>query len=183
MKKIKIMKLFKIIFFICITATLSSCGDSDDGEDFTLSNTNIAGTYEMNAYRAEKSEDATSSSGSSVNLSKTVTVGDTFQLNLVLSAAGTYTASGQYRTVATITPNGENSSEESKIVVVDVSGTYQLNAVDKTLVFNPQNDDFFKGLFTIKTFNENSLRLEQENLEVDGSITNTTELKAGFTKN
>jgi hypothetical protein len=111
---------------------------------------------------------------------KISTVGDTFQLNLVMNANNSYTASGQYRVVSTITNNGEEPTEESEIVVIDASGgSYQLNS-NNTITFNPQDDEFFEGVFIIETFNETSIILSQKDIEVDGNTTFTVEAAAGF---
>jgi hypothetical protein len=173
------MKLLKFILFLCVVISITSCSDDETAPNFTLSSANLVGNYEMNSLEAQGSEDATSSSGATVNLTNTSTVGDTFQLDFALNANGTYTASGQYRTVSTITPNGGTPSEESTIIVINATGSYQLNS-DNTVTFNPQTGDFFEGIFTIKTFNETSVILGQDQEEVQGNTTFTAKVTVGF---
>jgi hypothetical protein len=174
------MKLLKFIIALIVTVSFTSCGDGQDTPEFSLSSANLVGNYKMNSLTAEISEDAMSSNGATVNLTKISTVGDTFQLNLVMNANNSYTASGQYRVVSTITNNGEEPTEESEIVVIDASGgSYQLNS-NNTITFNPQDDEFFEGVFIIETFNETSIILSQKDIEVDGNTTFTVEAAAGF---
>jgi hypothetical protein len=173
------MKILKFIFFLCVVTSITSCDDDETAPNFPLSSANLVGNYEMNNLEAQGSEDATSSSGATVNLTNTSTVGDTFQLDFALNANGTYTASGQYRTVSTITPNGGTPSEESAIIVINATGSYQLNS-DNTITFNPQTGDFFEGIFTIKTFNETSVILGQDQEEVQGNTTFTAKVTVGF---
>lgn len=173
------MKLLKFIFFLCVVTSITSCSDDEIAPNFPLSSENLVGNYEMNSRETQESEDATSSSGATVNLTNTSTVGDTFQLDFVLNANGTYTASGQYRIVSTITPNGGTSSEESEIIVINATGSYLLNS-DNTITFNPQTGAFFEGIFTIKTFNETSVILGQDQEEVQGNTTFTARITVGF---
>jgi len=173
------MKLLKFIFFLCVVTSITSCGDDETAPNFPLSSANLVGNYEMNNFEAQGSEDATSSSGDTVNLTNTSTVGDTFQLDFILNANGSYTASGQYRIVSTITPNGGTPSEESEIIVINATGSYQLNS-DNTITFNPQTGDFFEGIFTIKTFNDTSVILGQDQEEVQGNTTFTAKVTVGF---
>ena len=174
-----LMKFLKFIFFLCVITLITSCSDDETAPKFPLSSANLVGNYEMNNLETQGSEDATSSSGDTVNLTKTSTVGDTFQLDFVLNANGTYTASGQYRTVSRITPNGGATSEESEIIVINATGSYQLNS-DNTITFNPQTGDFFEGIFTIKTFNETSVILSQDQEEVHGNTSFTAQATVGF---
>ena len=173
------MKVLKFIFFLCVVTSITSCSDDETAPKFPLSSANLVGNYEMNNLETQVSEDATSSSGATVNLTNTSTIGDTFQLDFVLNTDGTYTAFGKYRTVSTIIPNGGTPSEESDIIIIDATGSYQLNS-DNTISFNPQTGDFFDGIFTIKTFNETSVILSQDQEEVQGNTSFTAKVTVGF---
>jgi hypothetical protein len=176
------MKFFKFILVLLITVSITSCSETDEPA-FELINANIAGTYKIDKINTEKSETATASSGAVVNLSTTTTVGDSFDdINIVINANGTYTASGGYRAVIKETPNGASSVTSNKIVVFEASGSYQLNITDDTITFNQQIGDFIEGKFDVTRFNQTSFTIEQENVTFDNSITSTSNESINLTR-
>ncbi|TXD52413.1 MULTISPECIES: hypothetical protein [unclassified Polaribacter] len=173
------MKNLKFILTLIICVSISSCGDDTSAPPFTLSSANIAGNYTINSINEEEEETATSNSGTVVNVSTTTFVGDSFDdINFILNANGTYTASGKYRIVITETPNGGTPVNDFEIAVFDATGSYQINNIDNTITFNPSTGDFIEGLFTVITFTETSIKMTQEETDVDGGITTT--LKANI---
>lgn len=172
------MKNLKFILFLFIAATILSCSETEDPV-YELTNANISGTYNIEKINIQTEETATASSGAVVNLSTTTSVGDSFDdINIVINANGTYTASGGYRLIVTETPNGGSSEISNKIIVFNASGSYQLNTTDDTIIFNQLNavadGGFIEGKFDVAIFNQTSFTIEQETITTDNSNTSTT---------
>ncbi|WP_299671598.1 hypothetical protein [uncultured Polaribacter sp.] len=167
------MKNIKFILFLCISITLLSCGDNDDSPEFTLTTANIAGNYEISSIEVEEKETATGSSGASVDISTTIEVGDSFDdVSFVMNANGTFTATGKFRSVETLTTvNGGTSAPVSSIIVFDSAGSYTINSSENTITFDETSGDFIDGEFKVVTFTENTVNITQEDMDVDGGIT------------
>lgn len=182
-KKINLMKSLKFTLFLFISTIILSCGDDNSQPPFILSNANIAGTYDISSIEGEEKETATSNSGTVVNISTTTFLADSFDdINFVINANGTYTASGKYRVVVTETPNGGTPVKDNEIIVFDTNGSYQINTTDNTITFNPNDGDFIEGLFKVITFAENSVNLTQEDEDIDGGITTTFKGNIGLVR-
>lgn len=179
------MKLLKsFIFFIAITSIIS-CSD-DDTPSFDLSAENIAATYSMEKFETIVKESVTSS-GQTTDLSTTTTTGDTFQVNLILSANSTFTLSGEYRQVSKTTfNNGSPSEEDSEIIKIADNGNYTLNITNREITFTSSTtgSDAFNGTYKIDTFNENSLKisLEKEEIEPGTSIKDNINTSVTFNR-
>lgn len=169
------MKKLKFILLLFISATILSCGDDSTPVVFSLSNVNVAGSYDINSITYEEVETVTSSSGNSSIILTTIRgIADSFDdINFVLNSNGTYTASGKYRIVITETPNVGSPITDNEIIVFDADGSYQLDTVNNTITFNQQNGDFIEGVFNISTFNQNSVIMGQEDIDIDGNTTLT----------
>ena len=176
------MKKIQFILFLCLSATLLSCGD-DDVPAFTLTSANIAGNYDISSIQTEEKETATSSSGSMVDLSETKGVAKTFDdVAFVLNSNGTYTASGKFVFETTETPSGGTPEVDNEIIVFDASGTYAISATGNTITFNPTTGDFIEGAFKVVTFTQNVVNISQDDIDVDGSITFTSNLTMGLSR-
>jgi hypothetical protein len=165
------MKNIKFILFLFLSITILSCSDNDNSVPaFALSNANIAGTYNMSSFNIDIKA-STVVSKVTVPVSTGKNVGDTFQINFILNANGSYTVDGQYRVVSTITPTGMTPITNTEIIDIDDSGSFSINTTNNTINFISSKDDFLDGTFEIKTFNENSFSIEEETQETDGNIT------------
>lgn len=166
---------FLLVMFLAV-ATVSCNKDDDGGGDtpFTLTNTNLSGTYKISSASAT-SISTTNVAGSTVTVATTTVVGDTFQVSIIFNENGSYTATGQYRIVTTITPTGGAPIVTEEILVVDSSGTYSLNSSSQTILINSNDDSFVDGLFDVALFNETTVNLTQEDISVEGGITTTTD--------
>lgn len=170
------MKNLKFILMLGIGITIMSCGDAISEAPFTFSTENIAGSYDIASINAEEEETATSGSGAVVNVSTTTFIGDSFDdINFVMNANGTYTASGKYRVVITETPNGGTPVKDFEIIVFQSNGSYQINNIENTITFSPNNGSFIEGLFTVVTFTKTTINMVQEKTTINGGITTTLE--------
>ena len=68
----------------------------------------MAGDYDITVLNIDI-ETTAEVAGVAVTISNTAIVGDTFQVDVIINANGTYSASGQYRVVSTVTPVGTAS--------------------------------------------------------------------------
>ena len=113
-----------------------------------------------------------------VTVATATSKGDTFQVTFVLSANGSYTASGQYRIVSVISPTFGDQVTNTEIINFSESGTYQLNTTNNTITINSSTGDFIEGTLDIETFNETTVSFTQEMEEVVDGI--KTEIKASI---
>ena len=176
------MKIFKFILILFITVSMTSCSDDTSEPTITLSNTNIAGTYEISSLNIEEIESATSSAGVTVELSRNTKIGDTFQVNLVIKSNGTFTASGEYRSASTVVPTPTNGQETPKIIIINSSGSYEINTSLNTINFTQNEGNFIDGSFDITTFNETTVIMNQEATDTQGGITNKIKTNITFTR-
>lgn len=171
------MKITKLIFLFALVAATVSCSKNDDDngpEPYNLTNANLAGAYKISALSIN-STSTTNVSGTTVTVATATMVGDTFQVNISFKENGTYTATGQYRIVTTITPTGQDPIIEEEILVVDSAGTYSLNDVNQTIRLNNNDDEFLEGLFDVTLFNATNFNLAQEDVMTEGGITTSSE--------
>ena len=99
-------------------------------------------------------------------------VGDTFQVDVVINADGTFTAGGQYRVVSTITPVGTPAITESEIIIFEPSpGSYTLDSIENTITFMSQDAGLLEGTFNVIVFNETTFTLNQQIEETMGDLT------------
>ena len=170
------MKTLKFILFTLIATTILSCSDNSTEPAFILSNESLAGDYDIAVLNIDI-ETTAEVAGVAVTISNTAIVGDTFQVDVIINANGTYSASGQYRVVSTVTPVGTAPITDTEIIVFSDSGSYSINAVDDTITFMPVvyplSDAFLAGTFNVTVFNETSVTLSQQVEETIGDITSS----------
>lgn len=169
------MKFLKFIFILCISIALHSCREDANEPPLLLSNATIEGNYDITSMVVEQVETVASSSGNSNLILTTITgVADSFDdINFALTANGTYTAVGGYRVVVTEVPNGESPITDTEIMIINASGTYQLDTTKNTITFNPTSGEFIEGEFGFNTFTSSSVIISQEDIEVNGNTTYT----------
>jgi hypothetical protein len=169
------MKFLKFILVLCISISIYSCGDDSSDPPLVLSNVTIEGTYDITSIIVAQVETVASSSGNSNVILTTITgVADSFDdINFTLNVNGTYTAVGGYRVVTTEVPNGGSPILDNEIIIIDASGSYQLNTTNNTINFNPTSGEFIEGEFAINTFTQTAVIISQEDIEVDGNTTYT----------
>ena len=176
------MKNLKFIFILFLSLTVLSCSDTDNEPPYLLSNTNIAGSYEVSSLTANENETATSSSGAVVDLATSTIVGANFQISFDITANGTYEVSGLYREIKTTTPNGGATTTNEVLLTIDSEGTYQLNTLNNTISFTSTSGGFLEGTFNIETFTEKIISITQESQTAEGSNTIYKKLNIGFTR-
>ena len=147
------MKFLKFFLFTAALITVVACGSDDDGGGSTtieLNTTNFAGTYEITLLQGTEVITTTGSDGSTIFLeSETFSAGTFDDAMYTFNADGTYTASGAYvatyvTTIGTQAPVTDTEIED----LDDESGTYTLNATDRTISFDMDSDEdvtFFDG--------------------------------------
>jgi hypothetical protein len=178
------MKTLKFTIFLFLTISLVSCGSDDDEPAFILSNANVAGTYSISSYNEEAKETVTSlTTGETTTISTVTKVGKTFQIDFVVNTNDTYTVTGQHVFDNTIVPTPSTGKPDDTIFNYDLTESYQLNTTARTITFNPSNDTFISGTFSIESFSENNLNLAQEKVVTTGGITLTTNSILNFTRN
>ena len=165
------MQKLKYIFFAVITTTILSCADNSTEPELILSNESLAGNYDI-AVLDSDIETSTIVANIPVTVANASLVGDTFQVDVVINADGTFTAGGQYRIVSTITPVGSPQITETEIITVEPSsGSYILNSLQNTVTFMSQDAGLLEGTFNVIVFNETTFTLNQQIEETLGDLT------------
>ena len=130
------MKTLKLILFAVITSTILSCADNSTEPEIILSNESLAGNYDVAVLDSDL-ETSTVVADVPVTVANASLVGDTFQVDVIINADGTFSAGGQYRVVSTITPVGTAPITETEIITLDPSsGSYILNTLQNTITFS-----------------------------------------------
>ena len=169
--KTNFMKNLKYIFFAVITSTILSCADNSTEPELILSNESLAGNYDITVLDSDI-ETSTVVANVSVVVANASLVGDTFQVDVLINADGTFNAGGQYRVVSTITPVGTPAITETEILTFEpTSGSYILNTLDNTITFSSQDVSLLEGTFNVIVFNETTFTLNQQIEETMGDLT------------
>lgn len=172
------MKIFKFILTLCITASIVSCSNSSSLEPtITLSNANIAGTYDISKLIVN-STISTTTNGVTFDVGTINVVGDSFQVDLVMNANGTFTSSGAYRIITKTNLISGDQFEDIEIVTLDGSGNYTINTTNSTITFSG-TEDLLEGTLNVATFNETTVVLEKEEEIIEGN--NTIDASGNFT--
>jgi hypothetical protein len=151
------MKFSKILLLFVIAVSIVSCKNDDDGAvAFNLSNANIAGAHDLTYFT--ESQVITGTVGGSPVTITTNTTADTYLAQVVFTEAGTYTLSGQFRTITTFS---DGRPQVLDIIVLDnTTGTYQLNDAAQTIVMIEQGGSISDSdINTVTLFNETELRI------------------------
>ena len=165
------MKTLKFILFAVISSTILSCADNSTEPELILSNESLAGNYNVTVLDSDI-ETSTIVANIPVTVANASLVGDTFQVDVVINADGTFTAGGQYRIVSTITPVGSPQITETEIITVEPSsGSYILNSLQNTVTFMSQDAGLLEGTFNVIVFNETTFTLNQQIEETLGDLT------------
>ena len=169
--KLIIMNKLKYILFAVITSTILSCADNSTEPELILSNESLAGNYDITVLNSDI-ETSTVVANVPVTVANASLVGDTFQVDVVINADGTFSAGGQYRVVSTITPVGSDAITETEILTFEqTDGTYTLNTLENTITFSSQDVSVIEGTFNVIVFNETTFTLNQQVEEIVGDLT------------
>ena len=124
------MKISKILLVLFVAVSVLSCKNDDDSVvAFLLNNTNIAGTHDLTFFTSNVM--ITGDVGGQTITVTTNTTADTYQAEVTFTEAGTYTLSGEFRTTTT---SSLGTPPVVEIIVLNETGTYQVNDAAKTLV-------------------------------------------------
>ena len=165
------MKTLKLILFAVITSTILSCADNSTEPELILSNESLAGNYDIAVLDSDL-ETSTVVADVPVTVANASLVGDTFQVDVIINADGTFSAGGQYRVVSTITTVGTAPITETEIITLDPSsGSYILNTLQNTITFSSQDMSLLEGTFNVIVFNETTFTLNQQVEETLGDLT------------
>lgn len=176
------MKLMKYLFLFTLAFGVLSCSKDDDGPDpYLLTRTNFVGTYSLKALEKKEVETITFTNGSKSS-SSTVVVGSVFQnVRYNFNADGTFSATGLYNTVETVTnADGSVVVNDPIIVNLDKSGTYTLDTTRKTVTVTYEDES--QTTYDITLYKENEMKLFAEKEVVDGNSTTVTTENLGFTR-
>jgi len=185
-KNQNIMKLLKSFLILFIAISITSCSSSDDDNSFQLTAENFVGVYALTDYESDVTETATSSTtGNTVELSETENEGSIYSTVVTLNTDGTYSIDGTF----VLTSETDGSTTEA-VITLETTGTYSLNIISKTITLTEtvteeaaKGAGLVEGTFTITSFNENELELEQTTNATAGSNSINTVTEITLTRN
>ena len=180
------MKFLKILITLFIPVLLVNCSSDAEEPTIILSKNNIAGSYSITNLNTDiKVTSVTDVGGVSVPLDVATSTsnGDTFQIDFKLEKDGSFKAEGQFRTISTVTPVIGNPVTDTSILVIDSSGTFDIDTTNNTIVFSSSVGEFLTGTFDVVTFNETSLVLYQEAEETEDAVTTEMKTSISFKRN
>lgn len=181
--KYQTMKITKLIFLFSLAIAAVSCSKDDDNgpEPYTLSTTNFVDTYKMKFLEIKEVETVTFTNGST-STSSSSTVGSVFQnVNYSFNSNNTFSASGLYNVVTTVTnPDGSTVVGEPIIVSLDESGTYALNVSNKNLTVT--DEDGVATSYDIQNYSETGMTLFSEEVTTSENSTTTTTMEYRFSR-
>lgn len=164
------MKITKMLLVMFLAVAAVSCNKDDNGpEPFTLSNANISGTYKITSLNIRMDQTFTIN-GTPIQ-SVTTVVGDTFQVNTVLSTNGTYASTGNYRITTTVVTNGGEPTTETSIITANDTGTFTVNSSDNTISI-PVNGTI--QTYDVVLFNSTQINLQRNSTNSIGGVPTTT---------
>ena len=173
------MKSLKIIIVLFISGLITNCSNDSEEPTIILSNANIAGIYSITNLNVDTKVTSKTEVGGVIipgDVATTKSIGDTFQIDFELTENETFTAAGQYRANKTVASAGNSVTVlDPLILVVDTSGSFEIDTTNNTIKFSSSVGDFINGTFNVVTFNETSLVLYQEAEQIIDPI--TTEIK------
>ncbi len=177
------MKLTKFLFLFTLAIAAVSCNKDDDNsvDPYTLSTTNFVDTYKLKFLEVKEVETVTFNNGTT-STSSSVTVGSVFQnTNFVFNADNTFTASGLFNTVTTVTnPDGSTETGTTVIVNLDESGTYILNTTSNKLTVTDSSGTV--SAYDITKYTETEMTLYSEETTTSGNSSTTTTVEYRFTR-
>ncbi|MBT3741073.1 MAG: hypothetical protein P8N27_03230 [Polaribacter sp.] len=185
------MKFLKFILVICISLAFTSCGDDSAEPPYALTKENIAGKYNLSSFNLDMDSSSEVSSGIFATFSSAKFVGDTFQLDLEMNSDGTYSLTGLFRVVSSISiVGGTNPTVPPLGINFNNSGNFSINNLKNTITFNSKSGNFldlsslelpsFEPVFNVTVFNENSYSITQEAENVNDKIKIKTNSKISF---
>lgn len=173
------MKFLKLFLFTALIVSITACSSDDDGPvTIELTNANLAGTYNITFLEGSSQSSVVTESGNTVVTETETNSGDTFtNAIIVFSAAGTYTASGNYRETSTVTVTGQSPQTEQEIVTLDgESSTYSTNNTSRTITFD---DDMVND---VTLFDGTNLHFSESYTESFESATQVGEVRIRLVK-
>lgn len=170
------MKNLKFILVLAISIMAISC-DDDDGTTEptgpTLTAELLAGTYNLNFLESTIIVDEVVTGGTARTMIDIVA--DTFGTsNIVFNANGRYTLDFQYRTTTTTTFQNDQPIVETEIENFTNAGSYTVNDANQTITIDGE-------MGNVSLFSNGQLRLEFEDVNVDGDTTTTSNDELRFT--
>lgn len=175
------MKTARTILFFCFAILVFSCTEKEEAIKLSFSKDVVLGTFNIASIN-EEIEDTVLTSGVEVNVSKTKSRADTFEVDFTLNTDNTYTASGKYRKIITVTPTGLSSETSATIIVFSDSGTFSLNENENTITFDASSEEFLNGTYLVTSFDGSSFSLQKEEVTVIDQITSTSDIEITFEK-
>lgn len=162
------MKLSKLFFLFMLGVATVSCSSDDDGATpYLLTNENIAGNYKTELQTAHMEQTFTVNNVPVVSI--TDIVGDTFQVNTLFNADGTYSRVGQFRIVTTTNTAGQTATT-NEIIVVDESGTYVINQTAQNITLKQDGES---KTFQVVEFNEIKINLTNDSTDPVNGVPTT----------
>lgn len=175
------MKFTKHLITTCLFISFLSCTEKKELPELPFSESNVIGEFNMLSVD-EQIIATVITSDVEVEVSRTKSRADTFEINFILNDDGTYTVSGAYRKINTVTPTGQSSETTATIITLTDSGTFLVNEIENKITFTAKTKEFLDGTYLVSDFTEESFTLQKETITVQDQITATSDIEISFVR-
>lgn len=146
-----------------------------------FSESNIIGTFNIQSINEEIIATVVTSDVE-VEVSRTKSRADTFEVDFTLNDDGTYTVSGAYRKINTVTPTGKSSETTATIITITDSGVFSVNKIENKVTFNAKTKEFLNGTYLVTDFSDKMFTLQKEDVTVKDQITANSDIEISFVR-
>lgn len=175
------MKLIKYLMIICFFFSFLSCTEKKELPELPFSESNIIGSFKIQEIN-EKITTTVVTSGIEVEVAKTKSRADTFEVEFILNNDNTYTVSGAYRKINTVTPTGKSSETSATIITITDSGIFSVDETENKVTFSSQTKAFLEGTYLVTDFSEQRFALQKDEVTVQDQITAISDIEISFVR-
>lgn len=175
------MKLTKYLVITCLFISFFGCTEKKELPELPFSESNVIGTFNIRSINEEIIATVITSDVE-VEVSRTKSRADTFEVNFILKDDGTYTVSGAYRKINTVTPTGQSSETTATIITLTDSGIFLVNEIENKITFTAKTKDFLDGTYLVSDFSEENFTLQKETITVQDQITAASDIEISFVR-
>ena len=161
------MKTTKGLFYCLVLFLFTNCSSNEVEIEpqLDLSNSSISGIYNIQSLTVSKEISTQVSIFTYELIANEESVGENFQVELIINENGTYEIDGAYILKTTRTPisSSANTVNIQETVFIEYKGSYTIDKVNNNINFSGNLLENLDGSFFVESQNETSFGLYKEN--------------------
>lgn len=175
------MKRIKYLIATCFFLSFLNCTEKKEVPQLPFSESTIVGVFNIQGI-SEKTTTTVVASGVEVEVAKTKSRADTFEVELTLNNDNTYSVSGAYRKINTVTPTGKSSKTSATIITITDSGIFSVDEAENKVTFSAKTKEFLEGTYLVTDFYEERFTLQKEAVTLQDQITTSSNIEITFVR-